>query len=64
MVREQNGRAIFWNGHLCEGNQMMTEPDTFIFWTRCQKLDVPVNAAHQLKSEDHITCDLCRKFLH
>jgi hypothetical protein len=65
MVREQNGRAIFWNGHLCEGDRMVvSKPETFILWTRCGKQDVPAGHARELEPSDHITCPICRQFLH
>ena len=46
VIRERNGHAIYWNGHLCEGNYLVpTDPDTFVLWTRCGRHDVPPNAA-------------------
>jgi len=65
MILEQNGRRIFWNGHLCQGARLVTsDPETFILWTRCGLHDVPTGAARELAPEDRITCDFCREFLH
>ena len=46
VARERNGHAIYWNGHLCEGDRLVEgDLDTFVPWTRCGKHDVPRNAA-------------------
>ncbi len=54
---------IFWDGHLCEGDNMVTgDPDTFILWTRCGNKDVPADKGHVgPKAPDDITCDECLK---
>jgi hypothetical protein len=65
MVTEINGHAIFWNGHLCEGDRMISaDQDSFILWTRCKKHDVPAKAARELGPQDQITCEVCRRFFH
>jgi hypothetical protein len=65
MITEQNGHSIYWKGHLCEGDQIVAaDPDTFILWTRCQKLDVPASAACELGPQDRTTSEVCRRFLH
>jgi hypothetical protein len=65
MVKEQNGHAIFWNGHLCEGHQMAAaDANTFILWTRCNLHDVPAGQARELAATDQVTCPACRRFLH
>lgn len=56
----QNGRPIFWNGHLCEGDRMIDrDPGTFLLWTRCGKHDVPANAAWEKRAEDMVECAEC-----
>ena len=52
---------IFWNGHLCEGDRIVTSnPNTFILWTRCGKHDVPANQGYTGPSaEQEIKCPDC-----
>ena len=65
MVTEQNGHAIFWRGHLCEGDRMIvTDPDSFILWTGCGLHAVPPARAHDLRMVDEVTCVMCQEFLH
>jgi hypothetical protein len=57
MVTKINGHAIYWNGHLCEGDRMHpSDKTTFLLWTRCQKLYVRAGSAHELGPQDLITC--------
>jgi hypothetical protein len=65
VITEINGRAIYWNGHLCEGDRMIPHyPSTFRLWTRCKQYEVPLSAARTLEPKDEITCEICRQFLH
>ena len=60
VTRERNGHAIYWNGHLCEGDYLVpTDPDTFVLWTRCGKHDVPADAAWEMRPENGVTCPIC-----
>jgi hypothetical protein len=60
VARERNGHAIYWNGHLCEGDYLVaTDPDTFVLWTRCGRHDVPPNAAREKRPEDRVSCTIC-----
>jgi hypothetical protein len=46
VARERNGHAIYWNGHLYEGDRLVpTDADTFVLWKRCERHGVPRNAA-------------------
>lgn len=63
LTTRQNGNVIIWNGHLCEGDQMISsDRGTFILWTRCGKRDVPANKGYEGGEKD-VTCDLCQEFL-
>jgi hypothetical protein len=54
-----DGSPMIWNGHLCEGAQMISfDPGTFIMWTRCGKHDVPANGSH-VGSVSEVTCPEC-----
>ena len=60
VARERNGHAIYWNGHLCEGDYLVpTDADTFVLWTRRGRYDVPRNAAWEKRPEDEVTCPIC-----
>ena len=60
VARERNGHAIYWNGHLCEGDRLVEgDPDTFVLWTRRGKHDVPRNAALEKRPEDEVKCPIC-----
>ena len=60
VIRGRNGHAIYWNGHLCEGDYLVpTDPDTFVLWTRCGKHDVPADAAWEMRPEEDVTCPIC-----
>jgi hypothetical protein len=65
MFTEINGHAIYWNGHLCEGDRMHpSDPGTFILWTRCGQQDVPPPRAREFEPLGHITCPVGRQLLH
>ena len=60
VTRERTGHAIYWNGHLCEGDYLVpTDAETFVLWTRCGRHDVPPNAAWEKRPEDEVTCPIC-----
>ena len=60
LTRTQNYNLIVWNGHLCEGDQMIpNNRDTFILWTRCGKHDVPANKGYEGDISE-VTCTECR----
>lgn len=58
-------QPIFWNGHLCEGDQMVPfDRGTFILWTRCGKHDVPAGEGHiGPKAPDDVECEDCLRVL-
>lgn len=58
-----NGHPMVWNGHLCEGSQMVPfDRGTFVLWTRCGKHDVPTGKAQAGPDAlSHVTCDECRR---
>ena len=60
LVTEINGNPILWQGHLCEGDEMVTgDRSTFILWTRCGARDVPANTAWTGRFED-VRCSKCQ----
>lgn len=60
LITRQNGKTIFWNGHVCEGNRLVeNDASTVCLWTRCLKHDVPANAAWEKQPDDKITCVEC-----
>ena len=41
LITRLMGVPLFWEGHLCEGSQLVLGfPDTFCLWTRCGRHDV------------------------
>ena len=56
-----NGSPMVWNGHLCEGDQMVPfDRGTFLLWTCCGRHDVPANAAQAGPNAlSHVTCPEC-----
>ena len=60
VAHERNGHAIYWNGHLYEGDYLVpTDPDTFVLWTRCGKHDVPADAPWEMRPEYEVMCPIC-----
>ncbi len=60
LITRQNGKTIFWNGHVCEGNRLVeNDASTVCLWTRCLKHDVPANEAWEKAPYDKITCVEC-----
>ena len=59
-----NGQEVFWNGHLCEGSQIIASNyrDTFILWTRCGAKDVPAGKGYiGPTAPNDIKCPECLK---
>lgn len=54
-----DGRPIVWNGHLCEGANLVAPVGrAFVLWTKCGKHDVPANAAY-VGTRDDVVCSDC-----
>ena len=55
-----NDKPMIWNGHLCEGANLVGgyRNVEFCLWTRCGSKDVPANAAHE-GSFSEVTCEKC-----
>ena len=57
------GRQIFWLGHLCEGEPLVSGlPQTFALRTRCGRHHVPPGGATERQPWQVVTCAECKKF--
>lgn len=60
MITTQSGKPIFWQGHLCEGAELVGgDRATFCLWTLCGQFDVPAGKAWEMAPEDEVTCEEC-----